>query len=131
MNSAQNVDSDSSSPYSFYDKGCVAGSPSSAPSSSRRAASATGRVSSVRVSSASRQSTRAPTQSTVPTSGNCNLAGYDKGSPEAFYYSKKAANANYAACSALCTKKSCKSFAVGEGACLLYTKTVYVYSINS
>ena len=61
--------------------------------------------------------------------GDCGVAGWDKGT-SAYSYSTKAGSAD--ACGASCAAASkCKSFAVGEGACLLYTKTVYVYSINS
>ena len=51
----------------------------------------------------------------------CGVKGYDKGT-SAYYY-KRAAGA--AACGALCTADSnCKSWASGQGYCLLYSKTL-------
>ena len=56
---------------------------------------------------------------------NCGVSGYDKGQPEAYSYSSKAKYASQAGCAARCAKASkCNSFAVGDGACLLYTSTV-------
>ena len=51
----------------------------------------------------------------------CGVKGYDKGTTA--YYYERAASA--AACGALCIANSnCKSWAYGQGYCLLYSKTL-------
>jgi len=53
----------------------------------------------------------------------CAVRGYDRG-VNAYSYSTK--HGTYKACSSECSADSrCASFAVGEGACLLYSKTLY------
>ena len=55
---------------------------------------------------------------------SCGIKGYDRGT-EAYSYKSGSSVANYASCSAKCAASTkCKSFAVGAGACLLYSKTV-------
>ena len=57
---------------------------------------------------------------------SCGVTGYDRGTI-AYSYTKKAALATVQACGAKCASdSSCKSFAIGQGACLLYKKSVYV-----
>jgi len=56
----------------------------------------------------------------------CGVPGYDKGKPQAFSYSSKAKYSSLAGCAGRCASKSkCRSYAVGDGSCLLYASTVY------
>lgn len=62
---------------------------------------------------------------TRQSSATCNVRGYDKGNPQAYWYSKKSKYASQAGCAARCASSSkCKSYASGSGECLLYTSTV-------
>ena len=58
------------------------------------------------------------------SSPSCQIRGYDRGK-QAYKYLSKSSLANEAACGAQCKSDSqCRSFAVGAGACLLYSATV-------
>ena len=61
---------------------------------------------------------------TTSPAATCNVKGYDRGKPNAYYYDDNAAHANLEQCSAICRSRSCVSFAFGSGACLLYSVRV-------
>jgi hypothetical protein len=106
-----NVETDSSSPYMFYDISCLGTTSSSFISSSPSSTSSTS------------SSTLSPTSSTSPTptaSLTCGVAGYDK--TASYNFDGSGANANLNACSAKCQADSrCLSFAIGASDCLLYS----------
>jgi len=55
----------------------------------------------------------------------CGVKGYDRGSPQAYYYSTKPVELSEAGCGAVCAAESaCNSFAIGSDACLLYTSSL-------
>ena len=55
----------------------------------------------------------------------CGVKGYDRGSPQAYYYSTKPVELSEAGCGAVCAADSaCNSFAIGSDACLLYTSSL-------
>ena len=56
---------------------------------------------------------------------SCGVRGYNQAT-DAYRYTPNPKLANYASCSRSCNKSTrCKSFALGSGACLLYSTTVY------
>ena len=58
---------------------------------------------------------------------SCNVRGFDKGNPTAYFYSTKKKYRSNAACGARCAADSeCQSYAFGDDTCLGYTSTVYV-----
>jgi len=58
-------------------------------------------------------------------SGSCGVKGYNKAGGDAYDYDGTASLANLASCGARCTSQSqCVAFAFGDGACLLYDKSV-------
>ena len=58
------------------------------------------------------------------SSVSCGVRGYDQGT-QAYVYKFSSSLATVAKCGALCRSRSkCKSFAIGEGTCLLYKVTV-------
>jgi len=62
--------------------------------------------------------------SVLAAQSSCGSKGYDKGI-QAYDYIEGSSTVK--SCGALCTAESkCKSFAVGAGACLLYSTTLYV-----
>ena len=67
----------------------------------------------------------APNANLAARNDQCGVKGYDKGKPQAYSYSTSAADKTVAGCAAKCAKSSkCQSYAVGSGACLLYTSAV-------
>jgi hypothetical protein len=55
---------------------------------------------------------------------SCGVRGYNL-KTDAYSYSESPSKATFNGCSASCKAASkCKAFAFGQGACLLYTKTV-------
>jgi len=58
---------------------------------------------------------------------SCGIKGYDQGT-QAYSYKASSQLATFEGCSAQCAAASskCKSFAFGNGGCLLYKVSVYV-----
>ena len=56
---------------------------------------------------------------------SCGVRGYDKSNPQAYSYTTRSADTSQSGCEAKCAKSSkCASYAIGGGACLLYTSSV-------
>jgi PAN domain len=142
---ASNVYVLASSPYTFYDVGCVgtttsstttssATTPStttssattpltttsSASSSSTSSVSTSGSSPTASTSTTSTISSTSSTQVTPTASLTCNVNGYDK--TRSYNFDGSGATGSFAACSAKCQADPlCLSFAFGSGDCLLYT----------
>ena len=99
---AENVNVDATSPYSFFDVGCLTTTTTS--------------------STTLTTSTVSTTASPSPTSsGLCGQHGYDLGNPSSYNYDNSGANGNLAACSARCLADfKCWGFAFSSTECLLY-----------
>jgi hypothetical protein len=113
-----NLNADASSPYLFYDVGCVgtASTSTTVPTSATSPGSSTTAMTS--------STSTVPTTSSPPSptsSQTCGVAGYDLGTA-AYSFDGSGTNGNLNACSALCLADSkCLGFAFGSGDCLLYS----------
>lgn len=71
-----------------------------------------------------------PTPTPISACEVNGVAGYDKGSPLAYWYTEDPTTAALTGCTDLCKSKAdCNSLAVGNGACLLYNAPL-VNNIN-